>query len=78
MAYGAATSEQPIQYKNFQVSVVPTIQGFEAWVERADRGLVSCGYSLSQAAGTHEYAIADDARSAAKALIDAGEIRVRP
>jgi hypothetical protein len=78
MAYGAPTSERPVPHKEFQISVVPTDAGFEAWIERADGGLVNCGYSLSQAAGTHEYATAEEARSAARALIDAGEVRVRP
>jgi hypothetical protein len=78
MAYGATTGEQPVRHKEFQISVVPTEAGFEAWIERTDRGLVSCGYSLSQACGTHEYATVDEARAAAVRAINAGEVRPQP
>lgn len=78
MAYGAATSEKPVEYKQFRITVVPTEHGFEAWTERLDGGPVCCGYSISQASGTHEYFEAEHALSAAMRSIDTGEVRERP
>jgi hypothetical protein len=64
--------------EHFQVSVEQAVDGFTAWIERLDHGPVCCGYSISQAAGTREYLTADAAIDAAKAAIDAGEVRLRP
>jgi hypothetical protein len=64
--------------QHFRVSVEEAESGFTAWIERLDRGPVCCGYSISQAAGTHQHLTADAARAAAKAAIDAGEVRLRP
>ena len=64
--------------RHFRVSLKEADGGFTAWIERRDRGLVSCGYSISQAAGTHEYETAEAAIAAAKAAIDAGEVRLQP
>ncbi len=64
--------------EHFRVSQAEAEGRFTAWIERLDRGLVSCGYSLSQAAGTHEYETADAAFAAAKAAVDAREVRLQP
>jgi hypothetical protein len=78
MAFGAPTSEKPVVHKQFRITVVPTDNGFEAWTERLDGGLVCCGYSMSQASGTHEYLAAEHALAAAIRAIDTGEVRDRP
>jgi hypothetical protein len=64
--------------QHFRVSLAEAHGSFTAWIERVDRGLISCGYSLSQAAGTHEYETPDAAIAAAKAAIDAGDVRLQP
>jgi hypothetical protein len=64
--------------EHFEVSIEQADGGFTAWIERLDHGPVCCGYSISQAAGTHEYPTTDAAIAAAKAAVDAGEVRLRP
>lgn len=78
MVHGATRPVQLVLHKEFRISVLPTDVGFAAWIEREDRGLVSCGYSLSEACGTHEYPTADEARAAAVWAIDSGEVRLHP
>jgi hypothetical protein len=64
--------------QHFRVSLAETEGGFTAWIERLDRGLISSGYSLAPAVGTHEYGSADAAIAAAKTAIDVGEVRLQP
>ena len=64
--------------QHYRVSVQEIDAGFTAWIERLDRGLISSGYSLAEAVGTHHYETADAAIAAAKAAIDAGEVRLQP
>jgi hypothetical protein len=64
--------------QHYRVSVQEIDAGFTAWIERLDRGLISSGYSLAEAVGTHHYETPDAAIAAAKAAIDAGEVRLQP
>ncbi len=64
---------ESIDYRGFRIAVLSEKEGYVAWAERADRGLIDAGYASARKVGTVAFDEPAAALAEAKRFIDMGQ-----